>query len=205
MSNCVQHRKNALVIQIGVKIVCMWQHWLPWMNGSWDAYLASPADFAGMDDIITNLEKEREPGIEIIECTPSSVIITSQNKELIFPLTSFLSKFWYFNATGFICTCRCWWPLMGSLRHWRHLRGWGRGRIWCRCTKWLCSLRVFVCMYYIIWWLLLWFCDLFGGPVSSRTCTYAYILNFSSQYLIPESKISTNHYKDCNNDAVLKW
>ena len=37
------------------------------MNGSWDTYLASPADFAGEDDIITNLAKEREPGIEIIE------------------------------------------------------------------------------------------------------------------------------------------
>ena len=47
------------------------------MNGSWDAYLASPADFAGADDIITNLAKEREPGIEIIERTPLSVIITS--------------------------------------------------------------------------------------------------------------------------------
>ena len=30
------------------------------MNGSWDAYLASPTDFAGADDIITNLAKERE-------------------------------------------------------------------------------------------------------------------------------------------------
>ena len=40
------------------------------MNGSWDAYLASPGDFAGADDIITNLAKERGPGIEIIECTP---------------------------------------------------------------------------------------------------------------------------------------
>ena len=32
------------------------------MNGSWDAYLASPADFAGGDDFITNLAKEKEPG-----------------------------------------------------------------------------------------------------------------------------------------------
>ena len=40
------------------------------MNGSWDAYLASPAGFAGADDIVTNLTKEREPGIEIIEHTP---------------------------------------------------------------------------------------------------------------------------------------
>ena len=28
------------------------------MNRSWDAYLASPADFAGADDIIPNLAKE---------------------------------------------------------------------------------------------------------------------------------------------------
>ena len=47
------------------------------MNGSWDAFLASPADFAGADDIITNLTKEREPGIESIDRTPYSLIITS--------------------------------------------------------------------------------------------------------------------------------
>ena len=47
------------------------------MNGSWDAYVASSADFAGADDIITDLAKEREPGIEIIERTPLSLIITS--------------------------------------------------------------------------------------------------------------------------------
>ena len=47
------------------------------MNGSWDAYLASPADFAGADDIITNLAMEREPGIEIIERTPLSLIFSS--------------------------------------------------------------------------------------------------------------------------------
>ena len=46
------------------------------MNGSWDAYLASPADFAEADDIITNLEKEREPGVKIIERTPHSLIVT---------------------------------------------------------------------------------------------------------------------------------
>ena len=40
-------------------------------------YLASPTDFSGADDIITNLAKEREPGIQIIECTPLSLIITS--------------------------------------------------------------------------------------------------------------------------------
>ena len=49
------------------------------MNGSWDAYLASPADFGGADDVINNLAKEREPGIEIIERTPLSLIITSYN------------------------------------------------------------------------------------------------------------------------------
>ena len=32
------------------------------MNGSWGAYLTSPTDFAGADDIITNLAKEGEPG-----------------------------------------------------------------------------------------------------------------------------------------------
>ena len=29
------------------------------MNGSWEAFLASPADFVGADDVITNLAKER--------------------------------------------------------------------------------------------------------------------------------------------------
>ena len=47
------------------------------MNGSWDAYLASPADFAGADDIITNLAKEREPEFEIIESTAKCLIIPS--------------------------------------------------------------------------------------------------------------------------------
>ena len=37
------------------------------MNGSWDMYLASPTDFAGVDNIITNSGKEREPGVKIIE------------------------------------------------------------------------------------------------------------------------------------------
>ena len=40
------------------------------MNGSWDTYLASPADFAGVDDIITKVAKQREPENEIIKCTP---------------------------------------------------------------------------------------------------------------------------------------
>ena len=56
---CFRRRKNVLLMQIGVVIV--WDNF-HWMNGSWDAYLASPADFARVDDIITNLAKEREPG-----------------------------------------------------------------------------------------------------------------------------------------------
>ena len=39
--------------------------------------LASPTDSAGADDIITNLAKEREPGIKIIEYSPWSLLITS--------------------------------------------------------------------------------------------------------------------------------
>ena len=35
-----------------------------------------PRRFCRGDDIITNLAKEREPGIEIIERTPLSLIIT---------------------------------------------------------------------------------------------------------------------------------
>ena len=34
-------------------------------------YLASPLDFARVDDIITNLAKERAPGIKIIEALPN--------------------------------------------------------------------------------------------------------------------------------------
>ena len=40
------------------------------MNGSWDACLASTADFAGADNIIPNLAKAREPGIDIVERIP---------------------------------------------------------------------------------------------------------------------------------------
>ena len=44
------------------------------MDGFGDAHLASPADFffAGADDIT----KERKPGIDVIERTPLSLIIT---------------------------------------------------------------------------------------------------------------------------------
>ena len=53
----VRSRKNALLIQIGVQII--WDT-VDWMNGSWDAYLASPANFAGVDDVIATFTKERE-------------------------------------------------------------------------------------------------------------------------------------------------
>ena len=39
--------------------------------------MAIPADFAGTDDIIIDLAKDRETGIEIIERIPSSLIITN--------------------------------------------------------------------------------------------------------------------------------
>ena len=67
----LERRKNALLIAFGVEKL------YGTMNGSWDAYLASPADFAGADDIITNLANEREPEFEIIERTAKSLIITS--------------------------------------------------------------------------------------------------------------------------------
>ena len=47
------------------------------MNGSWDAYLAFPADFGLADDFITNLAKRRE-SLGWNERTPSSLIITSK-------------------------------------------------------------------------------------------------------------------------------
>ena len=60
--------KSALQIRIGVENV--------WDNvdcrnertdGSWDVYLESTIDyFAWVDDIITNLEKEKDPGIKIL-------------------------------------------------------------------------------------------------------------------------------------------
>ena len=40
------------------------------MNGPWDAYLASHADFVGANNIITNLAKER--GLGDIERTPNT-------------------------------------------------------------------------------------------------------------------------------------
>ena len=60
-NNCVRRRKNALSIRIGVDHI-VWDN--QGMNGSRDVYLSSPGDFGGGDDIITNLAKERVPGIE---------------------------------------------------------------------------------------------------------------------------------------------
>lgn len=70
----VERTHMYFLIQIGVKIVRDKVHW---MNGSWDAYVAPPTDFAGAEDINTNLAKERERGIKIIKCTPLSLIIIS--------------------------------------------------------------------------------------------------------------------------------
>ena len=55
-------------IAFGIKIV--WDN--QQINGS-----GIPADFTGAHDIITNLAKETEPGIEIIKHAPQSLIITS--------------------------------------------------------------------------------------------------------------------------------
>ena len=65
--------KNALLVRIGVEIV--------WDNVySLDGWILGRVSgihrrfFAGADDIT----KEREPGVEIIERTPWSLIITSK-------------------------------------------------------------------------------------------------------------------------------
>ena len=68
----VRRSMNALLIQIVVETV--WHN----VDSAWDAYLASPADFAGADDIITNLVKEREPGSRSSNAL-QSLIITSYN------------------------------------------------------------------------------------------------------------------------------
>ena len=63
---CICRRKNAPLTAFGVEIVLDNQL----INGSWGAFLANPADFAGANDIITSFAKKREPSIEIIERTP---------------------------------------------------------------------------------------------------------------------------------------
>ena len=74
-SRYIWRRKNALLIVFGVEIV--------WGNQSRDEWMVlgmwiwpTCTDFAGADDIITNLAKEREHGIKIIKHTPQSLIIT---------------------------------------------------------------------------------------------------------------------------------
>ena len=51
-----------------------------------------PAYFAGADNITTNLAKKREPGIEIIERTPKSLIITSIIKFSVKSSTELVNK-----------------------------------------------------------------------------------------------------------------
>ena len=66
--NCVRRRKNALLIQFGVEIV--WDN-VDCTNGTWD-----PADFAGPDDITTNLAKGRKPGdIERVKPWPTRMTL----------------------------------------------------------------------------------------------------------------------------------
>ena len=49
--------------------------------GYWPGRVSGiPTDFAGADDIITNLAKKRESGIEVIKRTPQSLIITITQK-----------------------------------------------------------------------------------------------------------------------------
>ena len=70
------------------------------MSGSWDADAYPPADFAGADDIIINLAKQREPVIEIdggIERTPQSLIIASDR--FIFHL-SFIEAIKIYHSQG---------------------------------------------------------------------------------------------------------
>ena len=63
------------------------------MNGSWDAYLESATDFAGVDDIITNLAKVREPWIEIPNLLLLEVsIIYSIRTTLGFQVVTLLHK-----------------------------------------------------------------------------------------------------------------
>ena len=64
---------NAPLIAFGVEIVWDNRSINKLMSGFWDACLASPADCAGADDIITNLAKEKKPEIEITERTPLRV------------------------------------------------------------------------------------------------------------------------------------
>ena len=62
--------ERKYVIKKKKKRVYYFQTMSSFMDGSRDAYLASLADFAGADDIITNLAEKREPGTEISESTP---------------------------------------------------------------------------------------------------------------------------------------
>ena len=43
---------------------------IEWMNGFGMRFWHPPTDFTGVNDIVTNLAKEREPEIDDIEHTP---------------------------------------------------------------------------------------------------------------------------------------
>ena len=57
--NCVRRTKECTPNYVLCKN-CKGQSINEWI---WDVCLTSPTDFAGADDIITDLAKEREPGI----------------------------------------------------------------------------------------------------------------------------------------------
>ena len=52
----IRRRKKALVLLIQIAVKIVWDS-VDLINGSWDAYLTSPVDFAGVNDIIANLAK----------------------------------------------------------------------------------------------------------------------------------------------------
>ena len=69
---CVRRRKNAVLIRIGVAIVWDKVDCHGRMDGSWDAYLASPTYFlqGRMISSPTWQRRQREPEIKIIKRTP---------------------------------------------------------------------------------------------------------------------------------------
>ena len=63
------------------------------MNGSWDAYLALPADFAGADDIITNLANEKRLGSN----QRTFIITSSKNLRAISNYSTFAWVLLFYN------------------------------------------------------------------------------------------------------------
>ena len=73
-SCCIWCKKNALLMEIRIEILWDNHDWMnEWMNESWD--------------ILTNLAKNRELGINITRHVPSSWIITlvNRNSENVYP------------------------------------------------------------------------------------------------------------------------